>query len=87
MTLEIFPRAVADSIVTGAWTLLPDTQHMMFPFQKDSWILDPFQIAAEFSRNEIREADWNRQCQDLGIADWDLSDVVTPESGTTSKLP
>ena len=25
MTLEIFPRAVADSIVTGAWTLLPDT--------------------------------------------------------------
>jgi heat shock protein HtpX len=69
---------LANALYLNGWTLLPATATMKFPFQKESWTIDPFQIAAKFSQNQINESDWIHECQKTGMAEWDLSETAKP---------
>jgi len=66
--------ALAYSLYAHGWKLLPETEEFC-RFQTGAWILDPFAATTKLVNGELQPEEWDRQCHEMGIANWDLGDI------------
>jgi heat shock protein HtpX len=74
---EILGSALAYSLYQHGWTLLPETEDFC-KFQRDAWTIDPFAVAPSIANGEFKKEEWDLQCREMGIANWDLGAVEKP---------
>lgn len=74
--LHVLGCALALTLAGRQWKLQANLSEEI-SFEHDGKQIRPFQIASQLHTKEISPTDWKRQCQDLGISDFDFGDLRT----------
>jgi hypothetical protein len=49
----------------------------LLSFNKDEWTIRPFEAINNLAVGELSAEEWTRQCEQMGIADWDMGTLQT----------
>lgn len=69
--MQALGTALAWAFYSHGWSLVVGEDDAV-QFKKDEWSLNPFLSTSKVVKGEISEQEWIRQCEQMGIANWDL---------------